>query len=122
MITLAYPAYDPAVTISIKNPEILDVLTSNNSISVSQTHDGNFNYTKTTSEKIVYTSVLNFRLSETDKVALETFLETARKHYILYTDYNNIQWVCIIVDPNISIKKMRPCWFELAITIDRWIL
>ena len=74
-------------------------------------------------EKNVYTTSLDFvNLCQTDKDALETFVLAAQGHYVLYTDYNSVEWYCVITDESVNFTtESRGLSFSTSLTLNRWL-
>jgi len=118
MITFQYPGYNPTVTLEVKNPAWGDNEAETNDLLVHLTQAGTFGSTIKKSD--IINSSLDFAGIEKTKIQeVRNFFLQAQKHYILYTDYKGIQWMCLLVGDSFSSMK-DPAGYSFSVELNRW--
>ena len=125
-VTFSYPAFASTQlsTITIRSPELMDGEASTYELQTMLSRSGTFRTVVShDKEKNVYTTSLDFvNLCQTDKDALETFVLAAQGHYVLYTDYNSVEWYCVITDESVNFTtESRGLSFSTSLTLNRWL-
>jgi len=116
-IKLAYPGYEPEHEILLRNPEEFDTDAVPIDHVIQRARGGQV---YTVSDPLNVTiSVLAFEhIKPEKKQELETFLINSQGEYYRYTDYNEDEWICKLVDTNwVTSEDFK---YDFTLTIHKW--
>lgn len=121
MITLQYPGYKvtPTATIELPPPEFDDDLVNEKQVITYRTKNNKFKTVTVKSDREKYSTTLSFVLSCDQKNEFRDFCLEAQNHYILYVDYDLVQWICQISQDSFVATKI-PSSYDVSINLIRW--
>lgn len=128
MITFEYPGYaeEPTSSITLRSPEINDGYDDTQELVIKESRDGgvrtqevnrNFVADKTTCD-LLFTDIL-----QVDIETLRAFIIKAEGSYVKYTDYDDVEWICVFINSTLDIEYHTNCRGEVGnftVNIVRW--
>jgi hypothetical protein len=122
MVTFEFPAYNPAHSMTLRNPDPQDSVAIDLDVVINATRDNNIYTTIKTNQLEARSTVLTFSgIDKKDIENIENFIRASRGHYLRYTDYSGHQYICRVVDQQVTIEAATPIELHtFNLTLVKW--